>query len=112
MGAKPAWAGWDGLPFLAHVTDVPCTENRALFTRLGEDGAALHASAVRAGRAVCWSCPVRRACAEHALTTGETWGMWGGTTAPERAREANRRRVARRRAQRLAARVAQMEEAS
>lgn len=36
--------------------------------------------------AVCRRCPARRACLDHALTTGELHGVWGGTTAQERRR--------------------------
>lgn len=38
----------------------------------------------RIARAVCHRCPVRLDCLEHALTHGEPYGMWGGTTPDER----------------------------
>lgn len=33
---------------------------------------------------VCDDCPVRAACLDYALLTGETRGVWGGTTEEER----------------------------
>jgi WhiB family redox-sensing transcriptional regulator len=35
-------------------------------------------------RRVCVRCPVRRACLEYALVTGQEHGVWGGSTARER----------------------------
>jgi WhiB family redox-sensing transcriptional regulator len=37
-------------------------------------------------RAVCHSCPVRWACLTWALTKGEEYGVWAGTTGRDRAR--------------------------
>jgi WhiB family redox-sensing transcriptional regulator len=34
--------------------------------------------------AICKECPVADLCLQWALTTGETWGIWGGKTAKER----------------------------
>ncbi|GAA2450792.1 WhiB family transcriptional regulator [Streptomyces glaucus] len=34
---------------------------------------------------ICGDCPVRRRCAEFALVTRETYGVWGGLTEAERA---------------------------
>lgn len=39
---------------------------------------------LRAARAVCAVCPVRHECLEHALSTGEPDGVWGGLTPGER----------------------------
>lgn len=36
--------------------------------------------------AVCARCPVRAVCEQHALATGEEYGVWGGRTETERAR--------------------------
>ncbi len=41
---------------------------------------------------VCSRCPVRQECLEHALATGERYGVWGGTTEQERRQMARRRR--------------------
>ncbi|NUR91631.1 MAG: WhiB family transcriptional regulator [Nonomuraea sp.] len=45
-------------------------------------------------RRVCRSCPVRAACLDWALRTGEPDGMWGGTTPEERRRLRARLRLA------------------
>lgn len=39
-----------------------------------------------AAKRLCLSCPVRAACATHALSVGEEYGVWGGFTETERAR--------------------------
>ena len=36
--------------------------------------------------ATCARCPVRAECADHALTVGEEWGIWGGLTIAQRRR--------------------------
>lgn len=41
------------------------------------------ADAVEA-KALCAACPIRAACAEHAIRHGETDGIWGGLTPAER----------------------------
>ncbi|MEI7780346.1 MAG: WhiB family transcriptional regulator [Planctomycetota bacterium] len=33
---------------------------------------------------VCGNCPVRLVCLEHALDTGEVYGVWGQTTPTQR----------------------------
>ncbi len=38
----------------------------------------------REAKAVCHSCPVRLQCLDFALSTGERFGIWGGTSEPER----------------------------
>ncbi|MEU1465720.1 WhiB family transcriptional regulator [Streptomyces sp. NPDC005727] len=42
-------------------------------------------------KAVCGGCPVREQCLDWALDTGQSIGIWGGTTETER--RALRRRV-------------------
>ena len=37
-----------------------------------------------AAKAVCARCPVREACAEHALRVREPYGIWGGLSETER----------------------------
>jgi WhiB family transcriptional regulator, redox-sensing transcriptional regulator len=41
---------------------------------------------------ICQSCPVRRACLDFAIATGEHFGIWGGTAERERRRIARARR--------------------
>jgi WhiB family transcriptional regulator, redox-sensing transcriptional regulator len=43
---------------------------------------------------VCGDCAVRNECLEHALSTGERFGVWGGTSERERRRLRRQRRVA------------------
>ena len=44
----------------------------------------LHPAAIDAAKAVCAGCPVRDACAAHALGVGEEFGVWGGLSADDR----------------------------
>lgn len=37
-----------------------------------------------AAKAVCGGCPVLERCREHALSVGETYGVWGGMSEAER----------------------------
>ncbi len=37
-------------------------------------------------KAICEACPVRSACLDWALESGETFGIWGGKTPAERRR--------------------------
>lgn len=50
---------------------------------------------IEEARRVCASCLVRRQCLDFAMKTVEAEGIWGGTTADERA--SHRRETARRR---------------
>ena len=43
-----------------------------------------HPAAIDAAKAVCARCPVRAACAAHAVAAGEEFGVWGGLAADER----------------------------
>lgn len=45
-----------------------------------------------AAKQVCVACPVRQACLEHALTSRETEGVWGGASERERRRMLRHRR--------------------
>jgi WhiB family redox-sensing transcriptional regulator len=40
---------------------------------------------------ICRHCPVLERCLQHAMDAGEPYGVWGGLTAGERARLAERR---------------------
>ncbi|MET7442847.1 WhiB family transcriptional regulator [Streptomyces sp. NPDC004082] len=53
-----------------------------LFFPVGSTGPAL--LQIREAKAVCRSCPVREACLQWALDTGQTLGVWGGTSENER----------------------------
>lgn len=39
---------------------------------------------IEACKQICAECPTRERCLEHAMTWPERWGIWGGTTPPER----------------------------
>ncbi|MCC5950294.1 MAG: WhiB family transcriptional regulator [Nitriliruptoraceae bacterium] len=45
-----------------------------------------------AAMALCGACPVRTECLEHALSTRESYGIWGGTDEHDRKRLIRRRR--------------------
>jgi WhiB family transcriptional regulator, redox-sensing transcriptional regulator len=50
---------------------------------------------IEQARRVCRTCPVKAACLDWALRTGEPDGIWGGTTPAERRRlRAHRRQAA------------------
>jgi WhiB family redox-sensing transcriptional regulator len=42
-----------------------------------------HAQMERA-KVVCHDCPVRQPCLDYALTTGQAYGVWGGTDPAQR----------------------------
>ena len=41
---------------------------------------------MRKALALCYTCPVRVSCAEHAMFYPERYGVWGGTTQAQRRR--------------------------
>jgi WhiB family transcriptional regulator, redox-sensing transcriptional regulator len=51
---------------------------------------------VRKAQRICARCEVQRECLEFALNTGETYGVWGGTTPEERRRVRRRKQIGRR----------------
>ncbi|MGW3633562.1 WhiB family transcriptional regulator [Streptomyces sp. NPDC005122] len=63
-----------------------------LFFPIGSTGPAL--PQVEEAKAVCRRCPVRDECLRWALDTGQTIGVWGGTSENER-RTLRRRTVGR-----------------
>ncbi|MEU2900177.1 WhiB family transcriptional regulator [Streptomyces sp. NPDC088106] len=70
------------------------TEDPELFFPIGTSGPALVQT--EQAKAVCRGCPVREQCLEWALETGQSIGVWGGTSETER--RALKRRIAARRA--------------
>jgi WhiB family transcriptional regulator, redox-sensing transcriptional regulator len=90
---RPDAPGWDEGGWRA---DAACRgEDSELFFPVGSTGPAL--PQIAAAKEVCARCPVREACLEFALSTGQGYGIWGGLTEDER-------RSVRRRRQRAAAR--------
>ncbi|MFD3619522.1 WhiB family transcriptional regulator [Streptomyces sp. NPDC058676] len=68
-------------------------EDPDLFFPIGSTGPALVQQ--EQAKAVCRRCPVREPCLQWALDTGQTLGVWGGTS--ENERRALRRRAGSRR---------------
>ncbi|ALV48693.1 WhiB family transcriptional regulator [Streptomyces althioticus] len=74
--------------------DAACrTEDPELFFPIGTSGPALLQT--EQAKAVCRGCPVQEQCLEWALETGQSIGVWGGTSETER--RALKRRIAARR---------------
>jgi WhiB family transcriptional regulator, redox-sensing transcriptional regulator len=71
-----------------------CQAAPELFFPVAMGGAGL--AEITRAKAVCSRCPVRRQCLDYAIETGQSHGVWGGTTVDER------RAIARRRARALA----------
>ncbi|MFI2507678.1 WhiB family transcriptional regulator [Streptomyces sp. NPDC018972] len=69
------------------------TEDPDLFFPIGTSGPALMQT--EQAKAVCRRCPVREQCLQWALDTGQSIGVWGGTSETER--RALKRRIAARR---------------
>lgn len=57
-------------------------EDPDLFFPIGTSGPALVQT--EQAKAVCRRCPVREQCLEWALETGQSIGVWGGTSETER----------------------------
>ncbi|MFF8637039.1 WhiB family transcriptional regulator [Streptomyces pilosus] len=70
------------------------TEDPDLFFPIGTSGPAVMQT--EQAKAVCRRCPVQEQCLEWALETGQSIGVWGGTSETER--RALKRRIAARRA--------------
>ncbi|KFG77130.1 WhiB family transcriptional regulator [Streptomyces mutabilis] len=70
------------------------TEDPDLFFPIGTTGPA--ALQTEQAKAVCRRCPVREQCLRWALDTGQSIGVWGGTSEMER-RALKRREAVRRR---------------
>lgn len=64
-----------------------------LFFPVGTTGPALEQ--VQQAKAVCATCPVARDCLRFAVSTGQEYGIWGGTTGEERRALAHRPRPTR-----------------
>lgn len=64
-------------------------DSEMFFSPESERGAKRAARETRA-KSVCAQCPVIAVCLQHALTVRESYGVWGGMTAGERQRLAER----------------------
>ncbi len=58
-------------------------DSEQFFHPEGERGSRRERREAEAKR-VCFSCPVRLECAEHAIAVREPYGVWGGLTEDER----------------------------
>lgn len=59
------------------------TDASLFFHPEGERGRA-RAAREHAAKSVCATCPVINQCRKHALSVGETYGIWGGLSESER----------------------------
>lgn len=89
MTSQPSLEGWAARGACRH------SDPELFFpvTDIGPSAAQL----VRA-KAVCRQCPVRAECLEFALSSGQAFGVWGGTTQDERRLIRRRRRGQRQKA--------------
>ncbi|UDG98909.1 WhiB family transcriptional regulator [Rhodococcus opacus] len=55
-----------------------------LFFAHDDEGRGARIRRERQAKAVCATCPVQRECHTHAITVGEPYGVWGGTTEADR----------------------------
>ncbi|MEV4175896.1 WhiB family transcriptional regulator [Nonomuraea sp. NPDC049709] len=70
-------------PHLYWATRAACKDaDPGLFFPFTWDG--LATETLDQARRICHACPVRAACLDWALRTGEPDGVWGGTTPDER----------------------------
>lgn len=66
------------------MTGALCAQaNPDLFFAAGAGGPARHEEL--AAKRICLRCPVLRLCLAWALDSGQAYGVWGATTAEERA---------------------------
>ena len=63
-----------------------CVGQSALFYPAERDFAS-----VREAKAICRECPVTAECLEHAIESGEVYGIWGGMGPKERRMLTSRR---------------------
>ena len=76
-----------------HRASCRGTDTDMFFSPDGERGN-VRARRERAAKQLCQDCPVLDNCRAHALTTTETYGIWGGLSETERARHTRRTRRA------------------
>lgn len=81
------------LPFMPRGLRPPCADEADAFNLAAEDTRARVGSrryrrrivaAEETAKNACDHCPVLEGCREYALTTFQTWGVWGGTNTLER----------------------------
>jgi WhiB family redox-sensing transcriptional regulator len=58
----------------------------AFFGAASDERPTMKRSEITYARGICAACPVKRDCLDWALTKGEAFGVWGGTSGRQRAR--------------------------
>jgi len=76
-----------------HRASCRGTDTERFFSPDGERGS-VRAQREHAAKQICQDCPVLAECRTHALTATEAYGIWGGMSANERARQTRRTRLA------------------
>ncbi|WP_405885141.1 WhiB family transcriptional regulator [Streptomyces sp. NBC_01136] len=79
LGAKPLLSEWDW----QSVASCRGMDSSVFFSSPHERGSRRWQRELRA-QAICRSCPVQRPCADFALRTAQTYGVWGGLTEADR----------------------------
>jgi len=69
------------------------TDTERFFSPDGERGN-VRAQREHAAKQICQDCPVLAECRTHALAATEAYGIWGGMSENERARQTRRTRLA------------------
>lgn len=64
--------------------ELPCRTDPELFFPVADEGTEAFEREAAPARALCAGCPVRAACLDYALETGQDYGIWGGTSPAER----------------------------
>ncbi|MBV6759160.1 WhiB family transcriptional regulator [Rhodococcus opacus] len=76
-----------------HLASCRGTDTDMFFSPDGERGS-VRARREHAAKQICHNCPVLAECRDHALTTTEAYGIWGGMSETERTRHTRRTRHA------------------
>ncbi|MEU9547280.1 MULTISPECIES: WhiB family transcriptional regulator [Streptomyces] len=79
LGAKPLLDEW-GWQSAASCRGM---DSSVFFSSSHERGSKRRQRELRA-QAICRCCPVQRLCADFALRTAQTYGVWGGLTEADR----------------------------
>lgn len=75
--SRDNWGAWQALAQCAIV-------DADLFFPREDEGKGPRLRRERRAKEVCFSCPVRTRCQEHAIAVGEPYGIWGGTSESDR----------------------------
>ncbi len=76
----------EGLPFIPPGRIAPCSEPKAfrVFNYAGEphktNANGRPSRSEQRALLICQGCPLLDACRDYAMTTRQSWGVWGGLT--------------------------------